>query len=150
MPIVHPQKTLKVFHPLRPPLHREKIDDLNEQQRLPVTRLTHSLDEFAQSGNESIVADTQQWTTRNIAHTRRLDDEHARPPFSKTSIPVEVLLRNKPLFGRAPGHHRRHPRSAARLEFADGYRAEESRARRFFSSGPARFRDLVANRIRKF
>src|SRR5690242_8838317 len=130
MPIVHLQETLKIFRALRPSLHGEKINDLNEQACLAVTRFTYSLDEFAQTRNKSIVTDTQQWTTRNIAHARRLDYEHTRASFGKASIPIEVLLRDKPIFGRAPWHHRRHPRAAARLEFADGYRTEESRARR--------------------
>src|SRR6185369_2724938 len=150
MPIVNLQKTLKVFHALGPSLHRQKIDDLDKQQRLPVTRFTYSFDQFAQSRNKSIVANTKQWTTRNVAHACRLDDEHAGPPFSKASIPIEVLLRYKTIFSRAPRHHRRHPRAATRFEFADCDRAEESRASGLFRRGPARFQYLVANWIRKF
>src|ERR1051326_1435341 len=150
MPIIHFQEALKIFRPLRTTLHSQKVDDLNEQQRLPITRFTHSLDEFAQSGNKTIVADTKQWTTRNIAYTSSFDNKHARPSFREPAVPVEILARYKAIFRRAPGHHRRHPRAAARFEFADGNRTEESRAHRFLSGGPARFEYLVPDWIRKF
>src|ERR1051325_9772835 len=92
MLIIHLQKALEVFRTLRTSLDREKVDDLNEQQRLPITRFTHRLDEFAQPRNKTIVADPKQWTTRNIAHASRLDDQHTRPAFGKTSMPVEVFF----------------------------------------------------------
>src|ERR1043165_3994038 len=150
MSIIHFQEALKIFRTLRTTLHRKKIDDLNEQQRLPLASLTDNLGEFAQSGDKTIVADSKQRTTRNITHACRFDDQHTRPPLREPAVPVEILLRHKSIFRRAPGHHRRHPRAAARLEFADGNRAEEPRARRFFSRGPARLKYLVPDWIRKF
>src|SRR6185503_17590320 len=105
MMIVYAQKPLKEFFLLRPSLHREKVDDLNEQSRLTTTRFPHSLDQLAQPRDKPIVTDTQQRTTRNIAHARGFDDEHARTSISKPPIPIEILLRDKAVLGRAPGHH---------------------------------------------
>src|SRR6185369_7864287 len=150
MQILHFQKSLKVFRTLRTSLHRKKINDLNKQQRLPIARFTHSLDELAQPGNKSIIADSKQWTTRNIAHTRRLNNKHTRPPFSKTAVPVEILLRDKAVLGRAPGHHRRYPRTTPCLELPYRNRTEEPRLSRFFCRGPARLEYLVPDWIRKF
>src|SRR6185437_11039198 len=150
MLIVNRQKSLKVFLLLRTSLHGEKVDDLNKQSRVAATRLTNSLDQLAQTGDESIVPDAQQRTTRNITHARRLDDEHTRTSFSKSSIPIKVLLRDKAILCRAPRHHRRHPRPVARLDFSDSNRTEQSRTRRFLSVGPARLEYFVSNRICEF
>src|SRR5690242_6635705 len=139
MLICNRQKPLQVFRASGPPLHREKIDDLNEQQRLTAARFFHRLNQLAQSGNKAIVADAQQWTTRNIAHARRLNNEHTRASFRKTSIPVEVLLRHKTIFSRTPRHHRRHPRATTRFEPPDLNRTKQTRARRFISVRPASF-----------
>src|SRR6185295_9700888 len=90
MVIVYYQKALKIFRLLRTSLDGEKVDDLNQEQRLPITCFTHNFNELAQAGNESIVADTQQGTARNIADARGFNDEHARPSFGKTLVPIEV------------------------------------------------------------
>src|SRR5215213_4908299 len=104
MVLINLQKALKVFQLLRPPLHREKINDLNEQESLTITRLSHHLDELPQSRDETIVADAKQRTTRNVAHAGRLNDQHSGPPFRKASIPIEVLLRHKTVVRRPPRH----------------------------------------------
>src|SRR5689334_21152211 len=150
MLIVHLQKALKIFRTLRTSLHRKEVDDLNEQQRLPVTRFTHRLDEFAQPRNKTIVANAKQWTTRNVAHARRLDDQHTRPAFGKTSIPVEIMFGDEAVFRRAPRHHRRYPRAAARFCFANGDRAKQSRPRRLVRRGPTCLEYPVPDGIRKF
>src|SRR5688500_4150386 len=121
MAITDLKKPLKVLRPFRPPLHRQKIDDLNEQPRLAAARFTHDVDQLSQSRYESIVADAQQRTARNVAHSRRLDHQHRRTSLSKARVPIEVLLRDKPVLGRAPRHHRRHPRAARRLMPSDFY-----------------------------
>ena len=36
--------------------------------------------------------------------------------FGESSIPIQVVLRDKAIFGRAPGNHRRHPGAAGQLE----------------------------------
>src|SRR5215207_2210564 len=112
------QKTLQVLRLLRSPLHRKKIDDLNKQKRLAFAGVTHRINELAQSGNKPIIANPQQWTTRNITHACRFHDENTRTPFSKTTIPVEVLLSHKAILSRTPGDHGRNPRSATSLKAA--------------------------------
>src|SRR5215213_186328 len=124
MSIIHLKKSLKILRTFRTSLHRKKVDDLNKQQRLSFTRFTHSLNKFAQSGNKSIVTDTKQWTTRNVAYASRFNYQHTRTPFSKTSIPIEILLRYKAIFSRAPGHHCRHPRTAPCFELPYSNRAK--------------------------
>src|SRR5687767_8588282 len=113
------EKSLKILCAFGPSFDRQEINDLNEQQRLATTRLAHDLDQFSQTRYEAVVADTQQWTTWNVAHASRLDDEHRRPPFGKPPVPIEILLRDNPVFSRPPRHHRRHPRTASRLELSD-------------------------------
>src|SRR6185503_4222689 len=103
------KKSLEVLPTFRSSLHRQKIDDLNEQQRLSATRLTHHLHQLLQSWYEPIIPDPQQRPTRNITYTRRLDHQHRRTSLSKPAIPIEVLLRDKPVLSRAPRHHRGHP-----------------------------------------
>src|ERR1044072_1912834 len=150
MAIVNAQKPLKILLLLRPSLHGEKVDDLNEQTRLTTTRLPHNINKLPQPGKEPVIANTKQRTTRNIAHARGLDDKHSRTSLSKPSIPIEILLRDKTILGRAPRHHRRHPRPAARLELSDCNCAKQSRSRGFFSGGPARLEYLVSNWFSEF
>src|SRR5204863_7546483 len=96
------------------------------EKRLPLTRFSHHFDKLAQSWNESIVANAKQRTTRNVTHASRFHHAHARSSFSKTTIPVEVTLRDKSIFSRAPRNHRRHPRAAARLTTANSDRAKKT------------------------
>src|SRR5215213_3261144 len=107
MIIIHSQKTLQVLRLLRSSLHGKKIDDLNKQKRLAFAGFTHRIDELAQSRNKPIVTYPQQWTTRNITHASGFPDEHPRMSFTKTTIPVEVLLSHKAVFSRTPWDHGR-------------------------------------------
>src|SRR6185369_3939275 len=150
MMIVNREKPLKVLLLLRPSLHCEKVDDLYEQTRFTTTRFPHNIDKLAQTRNEPIVANAKQRTTRNVAYTGRFDHEHSRTPFSESSVPVKILLRDEPIFSRTPRHHRRHPRAAARFELPDRNRTEQSRPRGFFGVGPARLEYLVTNWISEF
>src|SRR5215213_11064254 len=150
MMIVNSQKTLKILRLLRPSLHCKKVDDLNKQKRLTTARFAHSVNKLAQPRNETIITDPKQWSTRNIAHARRFDHEHSRTSFSKSSIPIKILLRDKAVLGCTPRHHRRYPRPAARLEIADSNRTEQSRTRGFPGGGPARLEYLMTNWIREF
>src|ERR1043165_8664606 len=145
MRVVNLQKPLQILRLLRSPLHRKEIDDLNKQQRFTAARFLHRVDQLPQPRNEPIVADPQQWTTRNVAHARRFNDEHARTSFSKAAIPIEVLLRHKAVFGRTPRHHRGHPRAAPRFERTDLHRTKQSRTCRFVSRRPRRFFYLVSD-----
>ena len=96
-----------------------------------------------------IVADAQQWTTRNIAHAGCFYDEHARASVSKAPVPVEILLCDDAVFSRAPRHHRRHPRPAARFERADAHGLEQQRARGFSGGRPASYFYLVSDWTRE-
>src|SRR5688572_4901033 len=149
MPIVNLKKSLEVFRAFRPSLHRQKIDDLNKQQRLAATRFLHHIHQLLQPRDKPVIAYTQKRTARNITHASRLDDEHCRPPFSKARVPIEVLLRDKPVFSRAPGHHRRHPRAASRLESSDFYRCVKKGSRSLFGSWPLSFFDSMSDWVRK-
>jgi len=143
MVLVNLQKTLEIFFLLGSTLHREKIDDLNEQQRLPLTRFPHSLDQLAQPIYKPIVTNAKQRSTRNVAHASRLDHEHTRTAFREPSIPVEILLSDKSILRGAPRHHRRHPRAAPSFETTDGNRTIKSRPGCFFRRRPASLEYLV-------
>src|SRR6185503_21039293 len=149
MSIADLKKSLKVLRSFRPSLHRQKIDDLNEQQRLAATCLLHDVHELPQTRNETIVANTQQRSTRNVAHSSRLDHQHRRSPLREPSIPIEILLSDKPIFSRAPRHHRRNPRPAACLESSDFYGSVEKRYSGVFGGWPVSFFDSMTDWVRK-
>src|SRR5260370_7573279 len=107
-------------------LHWEKIDNLNEKFRLTIARCAHRFDELLQSWQEPIVADAQKRPAGNIAHARRFDDQRRGSSVSKTAIPIEIVLRNKTVFGRAPGHHRRHPDPTCECYSPNAYRLKQA------------------------
>ncbi len=90
-----------------------------------------------------------KWTARNVPHASRLNHQHRRPPSSKASIPIEVLLRDEPVFSCAPGHHRRHPGAASRLESSDLNTLIKKGSRGFFGCRPVSFFYPMADWVRK-
>src|SRR5205085_128467 len=112
------QKPLKVFRPFRPPLYGQEVDDLNEKFSVSLARVANGFDKLLQTRQESIVTDPKQRTAGNIANAGSFDDERRRLSFSKSSIPIEIVLRDKAVCGRAPRHHRRHPTAAGKIQIA--------------------------------
>ena len=106
------QESIKIPGWFGPAFDGEKIDDLNEKFGPAFAGFAHGLDQLFQSGKKSIVADAQKGPTRNITHSRGFDDQRRGLASSKSSLPIEVILRHKSVFGRAPRHHRRHPGAA--------------------------------------
>ena len=136
--------TFEIFRRIGPAFNREEIDYLNEESRMTFACFANRFDELLQSGHETIVTNAQQRTTGNIAHAGGFDDERCRSSFSKPAIPIQVVLGNEPVFGRAPGHHRRHPRAVFKLDSEPILIGlKQKRLARFVSSRPARFRYLM-------
>src|SRR5690606_41643706 len=59
-----------------------------------------------------------------------------RTTARETLVPVDVVVGDEAVGGRAPGHHRRHPRSRRHLEGPDARRLEQRRALRAFARRP--------------
>src|SRR6185503_5857224 len=147
MVLVNLQKALEILRLFGSTFHGQEINDLNKQQRLPLTRFPNSLDQLPQPWNKPIVTDAKQRTTRNVAHSRRFNYEHTRASCCEPPVPVEILLRDKSILGGAPRHHRRHPRPATSFKTADGNRTIKSGSRRLLRCRPARLKYLVLDRV---
>src|SRR5262249_39895990 len=106
-------------------------------------RLPHSLDELAQPVHETVIANAQKRPARNIADPRRLDHKNPRPSARETLVPIEDILRDFSLFGRAPGNHRRDPGASARFDRPDSNRAQPSRSLGLLCRGPMDFRQWM-------
>src|SRR5262245_28963331 len=106
------QKSREVFLFFRPPPHRQKIDNLDEEPSVSAARLMRYFNQFAQAWNETVVSDAQQRPARDVAHARGLDHDRAGTPLGEAPIPVEDVLRDKAFFGRPPRNHRRNPCTA--------------------------------------
>src|SRR5205085_6606774 len=125
----------------------EEVYDLYEQARVPCACAPDGLDQFAETRQKTIMPDAQQRPTRNVAHARRFDDNRARPAGSETPVPIEILARHKPVFGRAPRHHRGHPSALLKRQGADAERLKQERARGLCFSRPVRFKQFVSDGI---
>src|SRR5262249_37669862 len=141
------QKSREVFFFFRPPPHRQKIYNLNEQSRMPSARLPHDLNQLTQARNETVMSDAQQRPARNVAHARGLDHDRAGTPLGEAPVPVEDILRDKAFFGRPPRNHRRNPRPAFKRYAPDANRGKQQRRGGFFRRRPARVGKLVTYRI---
>src|SRR5437016_5854298 len=113
------KKALKIFCRVGPALDREEVDDLNEEFGVTGAGFAHRVDQFAKSGQESIMTNPQERTAGNVANAGGFDNERARLPGGESSIPIEVVRRHKSIFSGAPGDHRRHPSAALQLERSD-------------------------------
>src|SRR5258706_1746303 len=111
---------------LRPALHGEEVDDLDEELRLAPRALADDFDELSQPGEEAVVPDAQERSARHVADAGRLDDEDAWTPVGESSVPIEDVARDEPFLDRAPRHHRGHPRARAREDGPEADRAEEA------------------------
>src|SRR5437870_2835398 len=121
------QKSLKVFCRVRPTFDCQKIDNLNEELRPTFAGFAHYVDELFQSRQKSIVTDAQQRPARNVANAGCFDYQSRRPSFGKPPIPIKIVLCDKSIFRRAPGNHRRNPRSTLERQWTDLNWLEEKR-----------------------
>src|SRR6266545_970252 len=144
------QKAIEVLLFFRTPLYGKKVDNLNEEFRLTLTRISDSINQLAKSGDESIVTNSQQRSAGNIANPSRLDHQNPRLSFRESTIPIKVFLCDKAIFGGAPGHHCRHPGAAGSFYGSDPNRLEKQRPCGFRSGGPARLRNCMLDRVLKF
>src|SRR5205823_433826 len=110
------EEALEVLLLLGAPAYGEKVDDLDEQPRLTLALLAHALDETAKAGDEPVVPDPQERAARDLADPRRLDDEDAGTSLREAAVPVDHVLGDEPVLGRAPRHHGGHPRARARRD----------------------------------
>ena len=130
------QEPFEILFCHRAPVDAQEIDDLDQKPGLTPTRLANRLYEFAQSWNETIVADAKQWATRNVANAGCLYDDCTGPAFGIARIPVEYIPSHHPVFGRAPGDHGRHPGTLRKLDRPHSHRAEKARRFRLFTRRP--------------
>ena len=65
------------------------------------------------------MADAQERPTGNVTHSRGFDDQRCWLALSESTIPIEIVLGHKSVFGRAPGDHCRHPGPALERERSD-------------------------------
>src|SRR5206468_2241718 len=106
------QKALKELRRIGPAFYCEKINDLNKELGVTFACFAHRLHQFLQSRQKSIVTNSQERSTRNVANARSFDNQSGRLSFSKSAIPIKIVLGNESVFSRAPGHHCRNPRAA--------------------------------------
>jgi hypothetical protein len=107
------QKARKKDIPLRPAADRQEVNQLDEQLRCPTAFLAHTIHQCLEATDIAVVANAQQRARRHVAHTGCLDHDGRRFATGKAAIPVKHVLRNLAIFGCAPRHHGRHPRSVA-------------------------------------
>src|SRR6266404_959978 len=149
MAICYFKKSSKELIGFRSAFHCEKVDDLDEKFRLASARFASRLDQLFQSGQKSIMPDSEQGPARNIANTGGFDDQRGRSSFRETAIPIEIVLSDEAVFSRPPGDHRRHPGAACECERTDVYRLKEQRFYGLVSRGPARFRNRMLDGVRE-
>ena len=126
-----------------PPLDREEVDELDEQQGLAGRRLADRGDQVTQPGDESIVADAQQRPRRDVADAGRLDDDDPGPALGEPRVPVDHVAGDLALGRGPPRHHRRHPGPLARGARADRDRLEQAGALGVGRARPVRHRQRV-------
>src|ERR1043166_8528894 len=110
------EKPLEVFLWIRTTFYRQKINDLNEELCLAVTRRSDSLNQALQSRQKSIMTDPQQWSARDVTHARRFDHERSGSSFSESPVPIKIVLCDESFSGRPPWHHPRSPRATVELQ----------------------------------
>src|SRR5262245_36597654 len=113
----------------------EEVDDLDEHPGPTLARPAHGVDQLLEAGQEAIVPDSEQWPAGNVADAGRLDHERARLAAGEALVPLEHRGRHVTVLGRAPGHHRRHPRALGQVEPSDVERTEPARCRRGLGGG---------------
>ena len=121
---------------------------MNSFVRPPLARRT-VFDELRQARDEPVVADAEQRTAWNIADAGRLDHNRARLSLRKALVPPEHVRRDETVVGRAPRHHRRHPRAVGELQPSRVKRAEKTRGGRFCRIRPSRGERRVADPLRR-
>src|SRR5205807_10412648 len=125
------KESLEIFFWIRATLHSKKIDDLDEELRLTVAGFANGLDKLFQSRQKSIVTDAQQRPAGNVANPGRFNHQRRGPALGKPPIPIKIILRDKSIFSRAPGDHRRHPRATGERDWTNSHWPETKSPRAF-------------------
>jgi hypothetical protein len=131
------QETRKVFFFLRTAPDRKKVNDLNEEFGLALAGFSYGFNQLSESRQKAIVANAHERAAGNVADTGGFHDQNPRPSFSKASIPIEIVVGNKTVFRRPPGHHRRHPGAIQDFQRPDPDRLVKERLGRLVGPGPA-------------
>src|SRR5258706_16302885 len=119
------EKSLKIFRPVGPALDCQKIDNLNEEFGLAVARGADCINQLPESGQKSIVTDSQERAAGNIANAGSFDDQGSRLTLGEASVPIQVLPGDKAIFSGTPGHHRRDPGARSQLERTNSNRLKQ-------------------------
>jgi len=127
MAIGHGEEALEEFLRLGPPADRQKVDQLDEQLGVAGAVLAHRLDQPAQPGQESVVADAQQRPARHVPDAGRLDHDRAGPAAREPGVPVDHVVGRETVVGGAPRHHRGDPAALLERQRTDRDRREQAR-----------------------
>src|SRR6185295_6699049 len=71
------QIAAEVLLPIGAARDAQKVDDLDEEERLAVAAALDRVDEALQAREEAIVADAQEWSRGDIADAGGFDDDDA-------------------------------------------------------------------------
>jgi len=137
------EKAREIFLALGSTTDRKKIDQLDEQECLAAGRFFDGGGELLEAGHEPIVTDPQQRPRCDIANAGRLDDDHAGSTLRESRIPIDHVFGDEAVVGRAPRHHRRHPRARPRESRPDHERLKQACLGRLLGGRPRARRQLV-------
>ena len=118
------------------PANAQEVEDLNHAARAPAAALVDRVHQVRKSRDEAVVADAQQRTARHVTNSGRFDHQHARQAIREPAVPIQHVGGDEAVLGRAPRHHRRHPRTRARREGPDLDGGEQPAGCRRFTAGP--------------
>ena len=121
----------------RASLHRQEVDDLDEQPGCAAARAPDRLDELPEPRQEPIVADAEQRPARDVPHPGGLDHDRARPTPREALVPAQHRGRHHAVVRGAPGHHGRHPGALRQRHGPERDGAEQARRRGLLGGGPA-------------
>ena len=142
------QESLEITGWLGTTPNAEKIDQLDEEARSSPARFLHDATQLAKPGNETVVTDTQERPTRDVAHSSRLDDDRTGLPFGEAAVPSEHVGRHHAGSGRPPRNHRWHPRPFGEFETTcEPQRREHPRCERLLDTRGPEHREPVSNSL---
>src|SRR5262249_10184445 len=131
---------------LGPAPDRQEVEELDEEARPAAAPLADRVDQGTEPRDESVVADPEQGTARDVADAGRLDDQDAGLALGEPRVPLEDLRRHEAIGGGAPGHHRRDPGALGGGQRpSDPDRREPAGAGGVVAGGPARRRQRVTD-----
>src|SRR4029077_11281540 len=106
-PVGEDQELPEVSLRLRSTADPEEVDDLDEQPGPSAARMTDRAHQLGQSGDEPVVADSEERSAGNVPNSGRLDDQRTGLAPREALVPRQDLRRDQAVVGGPPGHHGR-------------------------------------------